>query len=71
MSEENVSNISVAYPLEPNDLELGYVQVHWTEKVKHQILLLRCSDSFSSACRRLSVWVGVGEPSIQTDRAPI
>lgn len=37
----NVSHMA-AYPLEPSDLELGSPsQVHWSEKIKHQILLLR------------------------------
>ena len=38
----NVSHMAAAYPLEPSDLELGSPsQVHWSEKIKHQILLLR------------------------------
>ncbi|CAK9033090.1 unnamed protein product [Durusdinium trenchii] len=47
---ENVSNISVAYPLEPSDLELGSVQLHWTERIKHQILLLRLQRPYFIYC---------------------
>ena len=47
----NVSHMAAAYPLEPSDLELGSPsQVHWSEKIKHQILLLRLQRPYFIYC---------------------
>ena len=43
---------SVAYPIEPSDLELGSPsQVPWSEKIKHQILLLRLQRCHSGGTK--------------------